>query len=97
MPMPSIGKYAVKLSNVGNPDFRQDPSRPLHDTECGWAIADTLQGCVEACRAYRIEYDLGGGNWNGGQIFDIAARKQIGRVSYNGRVWDMNDQPMDQI
>ena len=31
------GKYTVKLTNVGNPDYRQDPNRPLPDTFCAEA------------------------------------------------------------
>ena len=35
------------------------------------------------------QYDLGGGNWNGGQICEEG--RPLARVSYNGRVWDMGD------
>ena len=79
-------KYAVKLSNVGNPDHRQDSTKPLPDTTCGWAHCETLKECVELVRLYISFYDLGGGNWNGGQIY--AHSVFVGRVSYNGRVWD---------
>ena len=82
------GKYAVKLSNVGNPDHRQDSRRPLPDTTCGWAHVDTIEEASEICRLYIGFYDLGGGNWNGGQIECQGA--QVGRISYNGRAWDMN-------
>ena len=82
--------YSVKLSNVGNPDFRQDPDRPLPDTTCGWAHVDTLKECSDLCRTYIAFYDLGGGNWNGGHIMR-ADGVMIGRVSYNGRIWDPSD------
>ena len=42
-----------------------------------------------ACRADIEQDDLGGGNWSGGQIFE--AGRQVARVSYNGRVWEMAD------
>jgi len=39
------------------------------------------------CRADIEQDDLGGGNWTGGQLFE--AGRQVARVSYNGRVWEM--------
>lgn len=82
-------KFSVKLSNVGNPDHRQDPRRALPDTTCGWAHVDTLAEASQICRTYIAFYDLGGGNWSGGEITN-ADGLVIGRVSYNGRVWDLN-------
>lgn len=79
--------FQVKLSNVGNPDYRQDCRRPLPETTCGWAHVDTLKEAVELCLLYISFYDLGGGNWNGGLITRTADGLTIGRVSYNGRVW----------
>ena len=48
---------------------------------------DTIAEAAAICRAYIEHYDLGGGNWNGGQIVN-ADGVVIGRVSYNGCVWD---------
>ena len=79
--------YSVKLSNVGNPDYRQDETRPLPETTCGWAHVDTLAECSDLCRLYISFYDLGGGNWSGGQIMRNDGL-MVGRVSYNGRIWD---------
>lgn len=81
------GQFQVKLSNVGNPDYRQDPRRPLPDTTVGWARVDTLKEAVAICRAYIRFYDLGGGNWNGGLINRTDNGLVVGKVSYNGRVW----------
>lgn len=79
-------KYRVKLSNVGNPDHRQDARRPLPGTRVGWAEVATLAEASAMCRRYITHYDLGSGNWNGGHVeFDGVF---VGRVSYNGRVWD---------
>lgn len=80
-------KLSVKLSNVGNPDYRQDPRRPLPETTCGWAHVDTLKEAVELCLLYISFYDLGGGNWNGGLITRNEDGLTIGKVGYNGRVW----------
>jgi hypothetical protein len=81
------GKFAVKLSNVGNPDFRQDCTRPLPGVPVAWAHVGTIREASELCRAYIAYYDLGGGNWNGGEIVRNADGLVLGRVSYNGRVW----------
>lgn len=81
------GKFIVKLSNVGNPDYRQDCTKPLPDTTCGLAKVESLKEAVELCRLYIRFYDLGGGNWNGGQIVRDDGLV-IGRVSYNGRIWE---------
>lgn len=82
-----VRKFSVKLSNVGNPDYRQDSRRPLPGTTCGWAHVDTLKEAVELCRLYISFYDLGGGNWNGGLITQNDNGLLVGKVSYNGRVW----------
>ena len=79
--------FSVKLSNVGNPDHRQDSRRPLPETTCGWAQVSTLKEAVELCRLYMSFYDLGSGNWSGGLITRNADGVTVGRVSYNGRVW----------
>lgn len=79
--------FSVKLSNVGNPDYRQDPRRPLPETTCGWAQVGTLKEAVELCLIYISFYELGGGNWNGGLITRNADGLTVGKVSYNGRVW----------
>lgn len=52
--------------------------------------AATLRMASEVCRAWIDANKLGGGNWTGGQVFN--GKKQIARISYNGRVWDMNGQ-----
>jgi len=45
-----------------------------------------LEEASQACQAYIGQYDLGGGNWNGGQL--VEHQPPIARVSYNGRVYD---------
>lgn len=81
-------KLTVKLSSCGNPDFRgQESSDILSPAQIG-TIA-SLEAASIMCRAYIEGWDLGGGNWTGGQIFENG--KQIAKVSYNGRIWDMDD------
>lgn len=85
------GQYLVKLDNVGNPDFRQDCTRPLPDTFSGWAHVDSLKEASVICRKYISFFELGGGNWNGGEITRATDGLIVGRVSYNGRVWNPQD------
>jgi hypothetical protein len=74
----------VLLQSRGNPDFRQDPERPL-SPEVVVAVG-SLAAAASACREYIGEWDLGGGNWTGGKITNRAG-DVVGKVSYNGRVF----------
>lgn len=78
----------VKLASVGNPDFRQDPDKPLFGCEPNKMVkVKTFKEASEACVRFIEENDLGSGNWAGGEIYDDKG-KLIGYVSYNGRVWE---------
>lgn len=79
--------FTVHLASVGNPDFCQDPTRPLSPTIEKEAV--DFAEAVAFCRAYIGEFNLGGGNWTGGQVY--RGGHQVARISYNGRVWDMDD------
>lgn len=87
------GNYRVLLSNVGNTDHGQDPHTEIFDTTCGWAWVDTIKDAVALCRFYIEFYDLGNGNWSGGEIqilaHDLASGAQsfekVSQVCYNGR------------
>jgi hypothetical protein len=52
----------------------------------------TLAEAQNKVRAFIEENDLGSGNFTGGDLFSHG--KKIGRVSYNGRLWTLNDEPM---
>ena len=77
----------VKLSSCGNPDFRQNPndclSPPVH------IQVATLEGASLICMKYIASWNLGGGNWSGGQVY--FGNAQIASVGYNGRIWDLDD------
>jgi hypothetical protein len=82
------GRYRVKLSNCGNPDYGQDCRRALPDTFCGWARVESLEAAATLCRVYLSYFELGGGNWTGGEVADMEQGGLIvGQVSFNGRVW----------
>lgn len=71
----------VKLSSVPNSDFNQHSSlSPSIVVE-----VNTLEQASITCRQYISQYQLGGGNWDGGQVLENNV--EIAHISYNGRVW----------
>lgn len=77
-----MANFVVKLSACGNPDFGQSPDIgvPAAEVECA-----SIEVAQATCRAYIAQYNLGGGNWTGGQVSLYGV--QCGRISYNGRYW----------
>lgn len=75
----------VKLSSCGNPDFGQ--YAPLSPTKI--IKLHTLREAIEQCKAYIASWNLGGGNWNGGQVY--SDKGHIATISFNGRIWDLDD------
>jgi len=49
----------------------------------------------KVCREYIVRFDLGGGNWTGGDIWVKA--QHVGYVSFNGRVWESREFPSKEI
>ena len=80
-------KLTVVLSNVGNIDFGQIPTRPLPRTQDEIVTVNSLKEAREACHRYINKNRLGGGNWTGGQVYD-ENEKPVARISYNGRIWE---------
>ncbi len=76
----------VKLSSVGNPDFGQNPRRPLPGVKSHTIGVVDFADASRVCQEYIKTNNLGGGNWNGGEITNEAG-ETVGHVSYNGRVW----------
>ena len=73
--------FRLKLASVPNPDHAEWFSlAPLR-----YITVDSLKDASKKCREYIEEFNLGSGNWAGGQVSQN--RKQIARISYNGRVW----------
>ncbi len=78
----------VKLESVGNPDYRQDPEKPLWGAEPNRIVpVDSFKQASDECIKFIDENELGGGNWSGGDILNDEG-EVIASVSYNGRVWD---------
>lgn len=71
----------VQLSSAPNPDLNQTESPaptvmyPVHNLEEASAL----------CRQYIETYQLGAGNFTGGQIYQDG--KETHHVSFNGRIW----------
>jgi len=74
----------VKLSSCGNIDKGQNPYKKMSPSKL--VTVEDLKMASLACLEYIKKWNLGGGNWTGGQI--LSNGKQIAAVSYNGRVWD---------
>jgi len=84
------GAYKVLLASVGNPDFGQDSRRSLPGVPRRTLRVASLADASKACRVYIGHYELGGGNWLGGDVQKDG--KAIARISYNGRAWDLADE-----
>ena len=77
----------VALSSIGNPDFGQDPNRPMYGCEKNKRVTVlSFKEASEVCLEFIKSNYLGGGNWRGGDITDDSG-KVIAIVSYNGKVW----------
>jgi len=73
--------FELKLASVPNPD-RDEWFAP------GPLQVVSVKSLLEAsrkCKKYIAEYNLGAGNWVGGQV--SKNNKQVARISYNGKIW----------
>jgi hypothetical protein len=77
-------RYLIELKSCGNPDFGQDPYRRMSPS----MMIDfkTIEEAQIIQSDYIQEYELGGGNWCGGNITHMG--KIVARMSYNSRVWE---------
>lgn len=76
--------YTVELKSCGNPDHYENPYKSVSPSEI--YKAETIEECRKAVEDYIDKYDLGGGNWNGGNVY--RNEEYVGHISYNGRFWD---------
>ena len=76
--------YTVTLKSAGNPDHGQFLNSgilsPTIQKHCS-----SIDECRQAVREYTAEYELGTGNWIGGEVRQNG--QVVGRISYNGRFW----------
>ena len=79
-------KYKVALTAHGNIDHGANPYAMVAPPQI--VFADTIEELQQAVEDYIEEYDLGGGNWTGGQVSETATGKKVGYISYNCRYWE---------
>ena len=79
-------KFNVSLSNRGNPDLGQSPTKPLPSSRCYKKAARSVLEARRICLEYIKKYQLGGSNWCGGQVTNAQGRP-VAYISYNGRLW----------
>lgn len=91
------GCFVVQLASAGNIDFGQDPRRSMPGVPRKRLRVATLKNASLACRLYIAHYELGGGNWIGGEVFQAKTKKLTAYVSYNGRLWNPCVNPMVEI
>lgn len=81
----------VTLSHARNPDISGGYwDKPIDAAKPRSIPCDSFADAAYVARRYITRNNLGGGNWTGGQITDEFG-KTVARVSFNGRVWDLND------
>lgn len=82
----SQSKITVTLGSVTNPDMdRESKNLKPVDVE-----VPSVQAAIQAAREYIAKHDLGGGNWVGMGTIKMSG-KPVARVSYNGRLWTLDD------
>lgn len=75
----------VTMKSRGNPDYNQDPTRSLCGVPKSVAVVLSLEEASKTCLDYIEEYELGAGNWAGGEV--TQGGQLLARISFNGRIW----------
>lgn len=81
----------LKIEVCGNPDYGQDPSKPPFGVK---RFHEIKAGRIEIIRILVMELqnelgrkcNFGGGNWKEAILY--RDNEKVGRMSWNGRVWD---------
>jgi hypothetical protein len=60
-----------------------------------FVYVETFAEASRAVRDYIAKNELGAGNWVGGNLSEVGTGQPLGRVSYNGRVWDACGREID--
>ena len=83
---PAQEGYSLFLRAVPNLDFGPETHRATVDVPGRWIGVDSLADAKKKAMDFIRAWDLGGGNWIGGEV--ARDGKVFARVSYNGRIWD---------
>ena len=92
MTMQNKTTITVELKHAANPDIDGGywaDANPF--ASCSEIPIEEIEQAPAVCRAYISAAGLGGGNWTGGIV--RADGVAIARVSYNGRLWNMDNTP----
>lgn len=77
----------LKLEHTANPDIPNGYWN-LNLPKKAFVPISNFKDASQLCQKYIDKYDLGAGNWSGGEILTSNGQK-IARVSYNGKVWKL--------
>jgi len=83
---------SVEISAEPNPDYDKNTHNGSINIKPKKVKINSLQEASTIVRKFINDNDLGGGNFTGGNIY--SDNKIVGRVSYNGRIWDVNNNEM---
>lgn len=89
----SANGIEVTLGAEPNPDYDKGSHEGTISIGTHRVKVKDIEEARNKVRTFIDENDLGSGNFNGGELYSDG--KKIGYISYNGRVWDLNDKPMD--
>lgn len=81
--------YEVLIHAVPNPDFGPGTYESLVEIPRRWVRVRSLAEARERVLGFIAEFNLGSGNWIGGQVRQ--GGRAIARVSYNGRIWQTDE------
>lgn len=87
-----ISNLEIELEALPNPDHGADSIEGTINIKKHKVKVNNISEAVALVHSFIEENNLGAGNFSGGQLYENG--KIIGKISYNGRVWDINDNPM---
>ncbi len=80
----------LRLASRGNADRGQNPALPFEQAPPNaWVLVRDVQDASLVARGFIAAYDLGGGNWAGGEVVD--AGQHVATIAYNGSIRDCQD------
>jgi hypothetical protein len=80
----------VLLKHTKNPDIKDYYWSKMRRPRAKEVKVESFEDASAICKDYIERYHLGGGNWAGGKITDDDG-KEIARVSFNRKVWSLED------
>ena len=89
-----IFPLTLRLNSCGNPDRGENPNRPLPGVPYLKYPVDSFEEASSDVTGYINTYNLGSGNFAGGQLFNKDG-DLVAQVSYNGRVWPPGEWTVD--